>query len=368
MGETAALVREDAVVRVPGGILRDTDAERPAQFHAFEDEVDAVSVGLLHAAQCGQHVFLFAHSLFGPLDGNSMVAGKGFYPVLVIVGALDENLFIHHRQAEDLTEEVDHLFGPGQPVQVAVDDDAVEAVVYQSKQIAEEPGEQFHRNFTLRKGGQRWGGQRSDAGLARGICVARISGWPSKSVTSSAAPPHPTGASSQSAHSRCFPPIPAMPGSWTPPITSPPVWHEVAIPSRSSLRKRIPTSPSGGRATTASTAMPSSSLTTTRLASSPSVAIRPTVSLSWDDSKITNTLGQSYALGKGWIVRGYFAPGADTLMCFSNIFRRTTAPYTLPAASTPTPSAPLCSSVVDSMSSMNDFTEPSLALPILMPF
>src|SRR6202035_3072389 len=38
------------------------------------------------------------------------------------------------------------------------------------------------------------------------------------------------------------------------------------------------------------------------------------------------------------------------LTCFSSIFRRTTPPYTLPRESTPTASAPLCSSVVDSRS------------------
>src|SRR6267143_3486079 len=47
--------------------------------------------------------------------------------------------------------------------------------------------------------------------------------------------------------------------------------------------------------------------------------------------------------------------------CFSSIRRRTTAPYTLPRASTPTPSAPLCSVTVDSMSSMKYLTEPSFA-------
>lgn len=83
-----------------------------------------------------------------------MVAGIGFDPRLIIAGTLADNLLVHHRQAEDLVEEVNHLFGPGQPVQVAVDDDAVETVVYQSENIAEESGEQFRQNFTLRKGGQ----------------------------------------------------------------------------------------------------------------------------------------------------------------------------------------------------------------------
>src|SRR5436305_9911866 len=40
MGETAALVRQDAVVGVLGGILRNGDAKRPALFHALEEEVN----------------------------------------------------------------------------------------------------------------------------------------------------------------------------------------------------------------------------------------------------------------------------------------------------------------------------------------
>jgi hypothetical protein len=78
-----------------------------------------------------------------------MVARVGFDPGLIITGALAQNFFVHHREAKDLAEEVNHLFGPGQPVQVAVDDDAVEAVVYQSEQIAEEQGEQFHGKTSL---------------------------------------------------------------------------------------------------------------------------------------------------------------------------------------------------------------------------
>src|SRR5215471_14002231 len=46
----------------------------------------------------------------------------------------------------------DHLLGAAQAAQVVMDDDAVEAVVYKNQQIAEQPGEEFHRNFTLPDG------------------------------------------------------------------------------------------------------------------------------------------------------------------------------------------------------------------------
>ncbi len=78
-----------------------------------------------------------------------MVAGVGFDPVLVVVGALAEHFLAHHRDAEDLAEEIDHLLGTGQPAEVAVDDDAVEAVVYKNEQAAKQLCEQLHRSPPL---------------------------------------------------------------------------------------------------------------------------------------------------------------------------------------------------------------------------
>lgn len=43
----------------------------------------------------------------------------------------------HHWDAQDMTHKMDHLFGSGETAEIAVDDDAVEAVVYKSEQIAE---------------------------------------------------------------------------------------------------------------------------------------------------------------------------------------------------------------------------------------
>ena len=72
-------------------------------------KIDAVSFGLLHAAQGGQNVILFAHSFFGPFDGDLVVAGVILHPPRVIAGAPAEHFFIHYRDTENLAEEVDHL-------------------------------------------------------------------------------------------------------------------------------------------------------------------------------------------------------------------------------------------------------------------
>jgi hypothetical protein len=105
-------------------------------FHAFEDEVDAESLPLLHAAQCRRNIILFANAFPCPFNRELVVAGVGFDPVLVIIGALAQNFLAHHRNTEDLANEVNHLFGPGQPAEVAVDDNAVEAVIYKNEQAA----------------------------------------------------------------------------------------------------------------------------------------------------------------------------------------------------------------------------------------
>ena len=68
-----------------------------------------------------------------------MVAGIGFHPVLVILGALAENFLAHHRKAEDLADKGNHLLRPGKPVQIAVDDDPVETVIYKNEKTAEQP-------------------------------------------------------------------------------------------------------------------------------------------------------------------------------------------------------------------------------------
>ena len=50
VGEAAALVGEDAVMRVLGGILRHADPEARPLLHALEDEIDAVGVLVRHSA------------------------------------------------------------------------------------------------------------------------------------------------------------------------------------------------------------------------------------------------------------------------------------------------------------------------------
>jgi len=85
-------------------------------------------------------VFL-AHALLGPNDRGIMIAGEGFHPAVVVGGALAQDFLAHHRNAEHLPEEVHHLLRPRQGAEVTVNDNAVEAVVDERQQVAEQLGE-----------------------------------------------------------------------------------------------------------------------------------------------------------------------------------------------------------------------------------
>jgi len=124
-----------------------------------------------------------------------VVPGIGFHPVLVIIGALAENFLAHHRNAEDLADKVNHLLRSGEPVQIAVDDDPVETVIYKNEKTAEKPGEKFPGKIMQKeKGDCRWAVKRSNADREREVSTGRIFVSPTRSITSAAAPPNTTAA------------------------------------------------------------------------------------------------------------------------------------------------------------------------------
>ena len=130
MREAAALMRQYPMVGVLGRIFRHAYPEGGPLFHALENEIDSVGAILAHRAQPGQDIILFPDAFLGPLDGNLVVAGKGFHPVLVVEGTLGKRILVHDWHTNDLAKEMNHLLRPRQAAQVAVDDDSIEAVVY----------------------------------------------------------------------------------------------------------------------------------------------------------------------------------------------------------------------------------------------
>ena len=102
-----------------------------------------------------------------------------------------------------------------------MNDNAVEAVVDEDEQVAEQLGEQVHGNPRT---GPLAVEKPSSADRASGSSMARVFVSPTRFAIFSAAPPTTTAASSPSVNLSCSPPKPAMPGCSTPPISSPHGW------------------------------------------------------------------------------------------------------------------------------------------------
>ena len=153
--EAAALGGEDSVMRVLGGIFRYADPEGRPLLHALEDIVDAVGAFPCHAPLPRHDMVLLAHPLLGPFDRQAMIAGEGFHPGLVVGGPLAQDLLADQRNADHLTEEVHDLLGARETAEVAVNDNAVEAVVDEGEQVAEQLGEQFHGNPRTARSGSK---------------------------------------------------------------------------------------------------------------------------------------------------------------------------------------------------------------------
>ena len=58
------------------------------------------------------YIILFTDTFFGPLDGDLVVGGKGFHPVLVVIGTLSDHLLAQDGNADHLAKEMNHLLGP----------------------------------------------------------------------------------------------------------------------------------------------------------------------------------------------------------------------------------------------------------------
>jgi len=131
----------DPVIWILGGVFGGADAKARPLLHALEDEVHAVGVVPDHAALPGQDMVFLAHALLGPFDPAGDDCGRRLPPRPGSPAvAPAEDLFVHHRNADHVTEEVHHLLGPRQPAEVAVNDNAVEAVVDEGQQIAKTAG------------------------------------------------------------------------------------------------------------------------------------------------------------------------------------------------------------------------------------
>src|SRR5207253_6651941 len=66
--------------------------------------------------------------------------------VLVDAGALRQNLLADRWYSHYLAKEIDHLLGPRQPRQIAMDDKAVKTAIHKQQQASKKACEKLHRS------------------------------------------------------------------------------------------------------------------------------------------------------------------------------------------------------------------------------
>jgi hypothetical protein len=106
---------------------------------------------VLHADEAGPAVLL------GDAEGASElpVVGKEILSQRTADYQNWVEAFARNQYADHLTEKVHDLLGPREPAEVAVNDNAVEAVVDERKQVAEQLGEQLHGNPLQTRSGSK---------------------------------------------------------------------------------------------------------------------------------------------------------------------------------------------------------------------
>lgn len=149
MGKTTTGLTKDGVIGIGGCKFGGDAAERGTLLHTFEDEVNAIAVSPLHLTEDGSNNLFFASVLFRPFNGDAMVGGIGFYPILVDTGPVHQDLFVNTGNADDLTEKVDDIFCTGEHGQITMDHDPVKAVVNEDQQGGIEFDKGFHRRSSL---------------------------------------------------------------------------------------------------------------------------------------------------------------------------------------------------------------------------
>jgi len=114
VGKSRPSVSEDAVIRVPGGVLGPRGTEGAPLLQAAEDEVHPEALTTLHPGVIRADVVLLVDAFLRPLDGNVVVAGKGLDPLLVFVGPFGQGLLGDGVDPMHIAEEMHDVLGTAQ--------------------------------------------------------------------------------------------------------------------------------------------------------------------------------------------------------------------------------------------------------------
>ena len=144
VGKAAAAFAQDLVIRISRGELGLSRAQGGSLLHALEDEVDPIALGLFHAAQPRLDKLFLFNALLSPLHGKVMVSGKTFYPALVVMSSVRQNLLGNVRDTHHLVKEVNHVLWTRQHREIAPNHDTVETVIDKHNQAAVQAHKCFH--------------------------------------------------------------------------------------------------------------------------------------------------------------------------------------------------------------------------------
>lgn len=149
MSKATAGLAKDGVIGIGGCKFRGDATEGGTLLHTLKDVVNAIAVLPLHLMEGWSNDLFFASLPFCPLDGDAMVGGIGFHPILVGSGPVHQDFFVDARNADDLTVKIDDVFWPGEYGQIPMDHDPIKAVVNEDQQRGIEFHKSFHRQSSL---------------------------------------------------------------------------------------------------------------------------------------------------------------------------------------------------------------------------
>src|SRR5260370_41109067 len=129
-----------------GGVGGHPGVKPAALRHAGDDAVYAVLIPTLHASQIRANEVFFAHPFLRALDRDVVIASVALDPASIFRGTFGQNLGCDWILSQHVAEEIDDVGVATQQRQVALDDDAVETVVYKKQEALKQHRKGFQRS------------------------------------------------------------------------------------------------------------------------------------------------------------------------------------------------------------------------------
>lgn len=147
MGVAAALLAQDSVIGILRGVFGVRNSESPSLFHASEDEIDAETASFLLRPTGRPEPVLLADVFGSPLNGDPVFGSVVLDPSLIVSGSLREQFLCDDGLTSHVMEEIHDVVFASEKGEIAVDHDAIKAVIKPLQERPEEFKEELHRRF-----------------------------------------------------------------------------------------------------------------------------------------------------------------------------------------------------------------------------